>query len=207
MNKDEATDYIHQRLSDGYPLADIAELLAQELNAPLDAVTRFVSQVAANYVPPEPPAQVAAQDSPPVPGMTSPLADPALSQSVLEMLRRHRKRSDIVLWVCEQSGAEWSQAQRFVAQVAVDNHRNISAHKGFPMIVLAVLFIAGGVGLLVLGFLSLAPLFNRLTGTSIDFVPPIYLSPETALGGMVTGLGMLIGGSVGIYFALQSQSQ
>jgi hypothetical protein len=113
------------------------------------------------------------------------------------------KRSDIVLWVCDKTGSEWSQAQRFVSEVEIDNHASISAPKKIIITVLGVTFTLAGLVMVVLGFLSLTPLMTALFGTDHTFSSPIYIREDVALTMLLTGFGMMIGGIVGVYLALQ----
>lgn len=272
MDKQQAIDFILERIAHDYTQEEIVRDLSHHLKAPQDVLKTLVAKIEAQHphirpqAQPEPPAEMPAYETAapaapaaevpadlpsaflsnfdestalpepepaPVPqaelantrtaALPSPetgtiasakaarqaklLENNELTQAVLSMLKKGRKRSEITMFVCERTGIEWSQAQRFVAQVEVDKYKSISAHKNTGIIIFGILFALAGLAVLLFGLFSLAPYLMILFNTEIDI--PVYISmrPDAVIGILVTGFGLLVGGIVGTILAIQGQSK
>lgn len=219
MNKQEATDYILSELAQHSKVNEIATKLSQHLNAPYEVVERFVTHVAAQSPPAPSQSDLPLQEgptpqAPAVPGVhqakpavvkkeVDPLNDPLLSKTVLGMLRKNRKRSDIVIWVCERTGLEWTQAQRFVAQVQVD-HNGMLTNNKILQFTGSLASIICGLMLLLAGIGAVAPLVRSLTGLTLGVDLGTTVGAESSLGLIVLGVGLTIGGLVGFYLTFQT---
>jgi hypothetical protein len=132
----------------------------------------------------------------------------ALSESVLNQLKKQRRQNDIIESVCHQTGWHWNQAQRFVARVKTQNHGQLQARQ-------SKITALVGIGIIFVG------LVMTLNGASIlsDYVklgilarenPEVLLNISTysiaiGIGLTVTGIGMIIGGGYGIGRALTNR--
>lgn len=229
MNRDEATDYILCELKEGRSNQEIAQTLSQQLKAPYDLVERFVNQLQAQHQPVPPaastsepwPAPVSA--SLPAPDISAPLprasqatksdreddllVDPELTKTIHSMLRKGRKRSDIVTWVCEKTGVEWTKAQRFVAEIQVESQGMMTWNK-FLQLASSLIFILGGLVLLFIGISILTPLIHMTTGVHLGVPIPgevsAYFNPQNGLTMIIIGVLLMIGGFVGAYLTFQS---
>lgn len=258
MEKQEAVDFILERLAQNRPQDEIVYELSQRLDAPLAVLKKFVAKVETEHpnirpeatpqpsppevftstptytapaeqapVPPSvfsaPMAQTPAASSPhtwqelpsPESGISAStqsvqqaqiLEEQELHKLILDLLKKGRRRSDVTMLVCERTGMEWNQAQRLVAQVEVENYRSLSLRKNSFVVTLGILGALAGLVILLFGLAGLAPYLAFFTGAQIDL--PIYLemSPEALLGLLTTGFGLLVGGIVGVIWAIQSQA-
>lgn len=195
-NTKEAADFTLTELSKGRTQPDIAIDLAQLTGEPLELVQKFVALTAAKntsqFASPE-----MTQTKPA--GRLDELENPAWEKYVLKELRRNRKRSDIVMVICERTGIEWSHAQRFVGQVEAEHYAKIRASQQFWVIPVGILFIVGGLALGILSALSFLSYFDY------RFTPVIPVTLEASAGLFLLGIGLLAGGIVGIVLAVRAQ--
>lgn len=167
--------------------------------APLEAATPHASTL------PDPESGI--HSSPKVAKRTRTLEDQELAQIVLSMLKKGHKRSEITMFVCERTGIEWKQAQRFVAQVGVDHHKSIHAHQNVWLIGFGVLFALAGLVMFLVGVAALVPYLTFFTQSEFNLPVLVEMRPDAVIGVIVTGFGLLIGGIVGIILAVQGQSK
>lgn len=149
-------------------------------------------------------AEAATQASPNVPSPK--FDDPQLSKLVLKQLIAGRKRSDIAMLVCERTGTDWPSAQRFVAQVATENHTKINARKNILIIPIGLLFIVGGLGMALYGGL----LFANLASGQNSMAFSAYNAgrqAQAAIGALIFGIALAAGGAIGIFLAVRSQTE
>jgi hypothetical protein len=135
------------------------------------------------------------------------LDDPELAKAVWSMLRKGRKRSDVVMWVCEKTGAEWTLAQRLVAQVQVEHHGEMTNINRLEIIG-SMAFVVGGLALVIVGIASITPLVRGLIGVDLGMpvvVKSAFLRPENSLGSIILGIALMIGGSVRAFLIYQSR--
>jgi hypothetical protein len=200
----EAADFVNAGLDKDRPLQDIVANLAQLTGETYALAERFVLQTLSK--------RQRAHSLEPTPEVFSPTKkiaafdDPDLTKYVLGELSRHRKRSDVVMSICERTGAEWSEAQRFVGKVAVEQRGLINARKN-------MLVIPFGIGTILLGvFLSISSAngFIYYMSALLDFeYTPLNLPSVTSLeySPIAFGIGivMIAGGAIGIFLGLRSQ--
>jgi hypothetical protein len=118
------------------------------------------------------------------------------TEFVLKEFKRQRHRNDIIMELCQKTGASWEQGQRFVQKVEVEHRQEITASMTPLLIMIGGAIILGG-----LGAIAYAVIYT-LEGTLFG-LPGI---PIPGLGNIVypiTGLAMIAGGTIGILRALR----
>ena len=127
-----------------------------------------------------------------------------LTAFVLQELKRQRRLNDIIEIVCQRTGWHWNEAQRFVARAKTTHHGAISKSQNRFMIPFSVVFILGGILLLIWAITALVDYYLGYTSLdhsstlSADFIPVV-------LGALVTSLGIIAGGIYGLYRTLASR--
>ncbi len=121
-----------------------------------------------------------------------------LAERVIQDLSRHRSRNDIIMSVCQTTGMDWPQAERFIRQVEV-NQGQVIARRQRPLLV--VFALAGILG----GFVASA----GIVLATIDGWIILFLNfPVPYLGNIVYfALGVLgmVGGFIGLRSAMKDQ--
>jgi len=118
------------------------------------------------------------------------------TEFIIKELKRQRHRNDIIMDLCQKTGASWEQGQRFVQRVEVEHRQEITAGTTPLLVMIGVAIILGG-----LGAIAYAVIYT-LEGTLFG-LPGI---PIPGLGNIVypvTGLAMITGGTIGILRALR----
>ncbi len=126
--------------------------------------------------------------------------DPAeLTESVVRDLSRRRSRNDLILSVCQASGMDWVEAERFIRQVEANQGPMIARRQRPLLVSLALAGIVGG----LIG--SVGVVLATLDGWIILFLN----LPVPYLGNVVLfGLGILVtaGGFAGLRSAMTRQA-
>jgi hypothetical protein len=133
------------------------------------------------------------------------LENPELTKYVINELKKGRKRNDIVMAICEQSNVEWIQAQRFVANIEVEYHSHIKKKKSWPILVLSIIAVIGGIVIIIVSLAAILPVLNIISFTEYDPNINIPIPVDFALAALITGFGIVLGGIVGIYQSIQSR--
>ncbi len=113
-----------------------------------------------------------------------------IAQFVVEELGKHRRRSDVVMEVCERTGWDWPRAQKFVYQVAYERRKAVAARQSPLVIVFGVTFVIGGL------LLALLSALTALTGISIDVEGVPFLGNVMGVG---IGIVLIAGGAIGLW--------
>lgn len=114
---------------------------------------------------------------------------------VVQELGKHHSRNEIITALCQKVGMNWSQAEQFLLQVEAEHGHEIVSRQSPLLVVMAVTFIIIGFGLLIYNVEFFLSLFDR---DALGLV----LSARSAfyrIGSMLTGFGMVIGGSIGLW--------
>jgi len=114
---------------------------------------------------------------------------------VIHQLGRHNSKNNIISLFCEQGGMNWSQAEKFVREVELENSSDI-ALKQSPMIILIGILLTIS-GILITG----AILIDTLQGTVIFLLN----LPIPYLGNIIypiIGVSLIVGGLRGIWDTL-----
>lgn len=209
----EAEALVLARLGLQSPRQEIVAELARRTGEPVELAERFVTLVEARRQPARTSVPPPAPEPPRLP--TARAAgkalsdDPELVRLVFSELSKHRQRSDVVMMVCERTGVEWSQAQRFVAQVETEQRGKISARKNILVIPLGIIFIISGLAVAISNaqvvIFLLGPAFNP-TSVSPEIIEATISAMPYAPYLFLAGLGMIAGGVVGIVLAIRSQT-
>jgi hypothetical protein len=123
--------------------------------------------------------------------------DPAtLTEHVVRDLSRHRSRNDILMSICNASGMDWTEAQRFLHQVEQNQGEAIAARRRPLLVIMSLVAIVGG--LLTAGGVVIATLDG--------WIVFLLQLPIPYLGNVVYfSLGVLafVGGLVGLQSAMK----
>ena len=118
-----------------------------------------------------------------------------LTEIVIKSLSRHRSRNDILLYICQATGLNWTEAKRFLHQVEVNQREKIAARRRPVMVVMAIAGIIGGL------IVAVGIVIATLDGWIIFFLS----LPVPYLGNIVyfmLGILTLVGGFLGLQSAL-----
>ena len=118
------------------------------------------------------------------------------TEFVLKEFKRQRHRNDIIMELCQKTGASWEQGQHFVQRVEAENRQEITASTVPLLLMIGAVIILGGLGLV--GYAAI----QTLEGTLFS-APGIPIPGTGNIAYSVTGLGMLAGGTIGILRALR----
>lgn len=123
-----------------------------------------------------------------------------LTALIINELGKHHDRESIILAVCERGGLNWLQAERLIEQVEVEYRGTIVKRQSPLLIAISVVTVIAGMGILGYGALFFVDFFQT------DPVQRIFLLRTGSLKiiSMVTGLGMLGGGSWGLWKAFSN---
>lgn len=109
---------------------------------------------------------------------------------VIRELGKHRQRNDIVQRLCETSGINWKEAEKFVQQVEAENTSTIALRQS-PLVTLVGIGTAiGGLGLMSW------IVWETLQGAVITLFYVPYLGN---LSYFFTGLAMMVAGIWGMW--------
>ena len=125
------------------------------------------------------------------------------TEFVLRELANGQSQAEITRKLLEIIDADYIAIERFVAQTNAYSRQRISRRRKLPALILGILLITLGVLLLVVGFLNLIPLFSLIFHQQVNFRSPLPIHQDVALGFFFSGMGMVVGGSVGIYIGIQ----
>jgi uncharacterized membrane protein YidH (DUF202 family) len=125
------------------------------------------------------------------------------TEFVLRELAKGQSQAEVTRKLLEVINADYIAIERFVAQTEAYSRQRIIRRRKLPVLVLGILLISFGVLLLVVGFLNLIPLFSIIFHQQVNFRSPLPIQKDVALGFFFSGMGMVMGGSVGIYIGIQ----
>lgn len=122
-----------------------------------------------------------------------------LTAFILEELSKRRDRKDIIRRVCEQAGLSRKEAERLIILIAARHRRSITIHKTPWLLFLSIGALLLGIGLLTFNLQGvLAFLQKDVLGQVVSLRSNSY-----QVIGLVTGLGMTIGGLIGLWKAFE----
>lgn len=125
------------------------------------------------------------------------------TEFVLRELANGQSQAEITRKLLEIIDADYIAIERFVALTNAYARQKISRRRKLPTLIIGILLVTFGVLLLVVGFLSLIPLFSIIFHQQVDFHSPLPIHQDIALAFFFAGMGMVMGGSVGIYIGIQ----
>ncbi len=112
---------------------------------------------------------------------------------IINELGRQRDRNDILLTLCRELDIEWAQAEQLVREVEAFDGRQIARRQSPLLIVIGLAIIIGGLALITYGIWYFWT-FSQLEATQ-QLLETQFM--YVAVGGMITGLAMIVGGILG----------
>jgi hypothetical protein len=117
-----------------------------------------------------------------------------LTKLIIKKLGKHHDRNDIIRMVCEQSTLSWTEAGNLIEQVEAEHESMIAGRQRPLLILVSVGTLILGIGLLFynsqffIGFFQRG-IFEQLLSLQGGYYRVI---------GLITGLGMAVGGLLGL---------
>ena len=121
--------------------------------------------------------------------------DQELTDYVIRELGKSRRRSDVVMEVCERTGMDWQAAQKFVYQVAFENRKSVAARQSPIVLITGVGFVLGGL------ILALGSAVITVQGISIHYQGVPYAGNIAGIG---FGILLIAGGVLGLWDTIKT---
>ena len=118
-----------------------------------------------------------------------------LTAFIIKELSRHRNRRDIIQRVCERGGLNWKQAERLITLIEAKYRRTVTVQQAPLLLFLSIGMLLLGIGLLGFNLQILLAFFQKGV---LEQILSLQSSSYRVIG-LVTGLGMTIGGLVGLW--------
>jgi hypothetical protein len=120
-----------------------------------------------------------------------------LTPFIIKELTKHHDRKDIIRNVCERGGLDWKDAERLITLVEANNKHTIATRQTPLLLFLSIGTLLLGIGLLAFNMQILLAFFQRdVLGQILSLQSSYY-----RILGLITGLGMTVGGLVGLWKA------
>jgi hypothetical protein len=120
-----------------------------------------------------------------------------LTAFIIKELGKQHSRQDIIQKVCERGGLHWKDADRLIALVEAQHKRTIATRQTPLLLFLSIGTLLIGIGLLAFNMQILLAFFQKdVLGQILSLQGSYYQAI-----GLVTGLGMTVGGMVGLWKA------
>jgi len=120
-----------------------------------------------------------------------------LTTFIVKELGKHRDRKDIIQRVCEQEGLNWKEAEQLIVLIEAKHKRTIATRQTPLLLFFSVGTLLLGVGLLAFNMQILTAFFQKdLLGQVLSLQSSYY-----RILGLMTGLGMTVGGLLGLWRA------
>ncbi len=120
-----------------------------------------------------------------------------LTTFIVKELGKHHDRKEIVREVCEQSQLNWKEAEQLIALVEAQHKRTIAVQQTPLLLFLSIGTLLIGIGLLAFNMQILLAFFQKDLFAQILSLQSSYYR----MAGLITGLGMTVGGMVGLWRA------
>jgi hypothetical protein len=120
-----------------------------------------------------------------------------LTPFIIKELARHHNRKDIIQKVCERGRLDWKEADQLISLVEAQHKRTIATRQTPLLLFFSIGTLLLGIGLLAFNMQILSAFFQR---DLLDQVLSLQSSYYRILG-LITGLGMTVGGLVGLWRA------
>jgi len=118
-----------------------------------------------------------------------------MTDFVIRELGKHRRRSDIVMEVCERTGMDWQAAQKFVYQVAFESRQRVAARQSPLAIIFGAALVLGGL------LLALGGAVTTVQGNSISYWGIPYAGNIAGVG---FGIVLIAGGVIGLWDTIKT---
>ena len=120
-----------------------------------------------------------------------------LTAFIIQELSQQRDRKDIVRRVCERAELPWKDAERLILLVEAQHRRSIKIPRTPWLLFLSIGILILGTGLLALGLQSILGYFQK---DILNQVLSLHSNAYQVMG-LITGLGMILGGLIGLWRA------
>jgi hypothetical protein len=139
--------------------------------------------------------------------MTYPHIPPEIQEDVIRALSRGASREDLILSICERTRLLWPEAEAYVNDVEIEYGVEIDTRSAPILTALGGLIILGGLALLAVTmtaiFFGLQNIFSGFQEDDLVYVAGYWLEGgrimQLSLFLLPMSLGMIIGGTMGIY--------
>ena len=132
-----------------------------------------------------------------------------LTVFVLKQLGSHKRHSDVVAEICQRTGWDWNQAQRFVSRIQTEHHDELTKKQNRMLIPIGIAFIIGGVFLIFYTGAAILDWVMFFTGgdSLTPDLPSVSMEgiPQT-IALFLTGLALISGGIIGIIRAIMDRN-
>jgi len=118
-----------------------------------------------------------------------------LTAFIIKELSRHRNRRDVIQRVCERGGLNWKQAEQLIILIDAKHKRTVTIQQAPLLLFLSIGILLLGIGLLAFNLQILLAIFQK---DVMEQILSLQSSSYRVIG-LVTGLGMTIGGLVGLW--------
>jgi hypothetical protein len=120
-----------------------------------------------------------------------------LTTFIIKELTKHHARRDIVQRVCERGGLNWKDAERLIDLVEAQHGRTIATRQTPLLLFFSIGTLLLGIGLLAFNLQFLLTFFQKdVLGQALSLQSSYY-----QVLGLITGMGMTVGGLVGLWRA------
>lgn len=120
-----------------------------------------------------------------------------LTAFIVKELGKHRDRKDIIQRVCERGGLNWKEAEQLIVLIETKHKRTIAVRQTPLLLFISIGTLLLGLGLLAFNMRVLAAFFQKdLLGQILSLQSSYY-----RILGLITGLGMTVGGLIGLWRA------
>jgi len=120
-----------------------------------------------------------------------------LTTLIIKELTKHHDRKDIVQRVCERGGLNWRDAERLIDLIEAQHGRTIATRQTPLLLFLSIGTLLLGIGLLAFNMQFLLAFFQKdVLGQALSLQSSYY-----QVLGLITGLGMTVGGLAGLWRA------
>jgi hypothetical protein len=113
---------------------------------------------------------------------------------IVKKLGKHHDRNDIIRTVCERSTLSWTEAERLIEKVAAEPGSMIAARQRPFLILVSAGTLILGIGLLFYNSQFFIGFFQRGIFEQLLSLQGGYYR----IIGLITGLGMAVGGLIGL---------
>jgi hypothetical protein len=120
-----------------------------------------------------------------------------LTTFIIKELSKQHDRKDIIHRVCERGGLNWKDAERLITLVESNHKRTIATRQTPLMLFFSIGTLLLGIGLLAFNMQILLAFFQKdILGQVLSLQSSYY-----RIIGLITGLGMTVGGLIGLWKA------
>lgn len=121
-----------------------------------------------------------------------------LTTFIVKELTKHHDRKEIIRKVCERGGLDWKEGEHLVDLVEAQHGRTIAKRQTPLLLFFSIGTLLLGIGLLAMNLQTLFAFFQKdVMGQVLSAQSSYY-----QLLGLMTGLGMTVGGLVGLWKAM-----